>query len=119
MVEVAIRGRGKLKGAETDVVESLVVNAEGLICVLHELMHGEGGIVRLDDGVRHLGRRNDGVGVHDPVGVLLADLGNEKSAKTGAGAASKRVGELESLQAVARLGFFADNIEDGVDKLGA
>ena len=44
---------------------------KGLVCVLHKLMDREGGIVRLNYGVRHLWRGDDGIGVHDPVWVLL------------------------------------------------
>lgn len=103
MVEVAVRRSGELEGAETDVVEGLVVYAameesklgeetckcwdpfyrlvpEGLVGVLDQLMHGERGVVGLDDRVGHLGRRHHGVGVHDAVGILLPDLGDEQSA---------------------------------------
>ena len=36
---------------EADVIESLIVNAEALVSVLHQLMHGESGIVGLHHGV--------------------------------------------------------------------
>jgi len=39
---------------EADVVEGLVVDAEGLVRVLDQLVHGEGGVVRLDNGIRNL-----------------------------------------------------------------
>ena len=55
MVEVAIGGVCLLQGAEADVVQRLVVDAEGLVGVLDQLVDGEGGVVRLDDGVGHLG----------------------------------------------------------------
>ena len=38
MVQVTIGGGGQLQGTEADVVESLVVNAVGLICVLNKLV---------------------------------------------------------------------------------
>ena len=47
VVKVAICQSGELEGTEADVVQCLVVNAEGLIRVLNELMHGESGVVRL------------------------------------------------------------------------
>merc|ERR1719481_2153351 len=59
VVEVTIGGVGQLQGAEADVVQSLVINAIGFVCVLHELVHREGGIVGLDDGVRDLGTGYD------------------------------------------------------------
>ena len=62
----------------------------------------------------YLGGRHDGEGVHDSVGVLLADLGDEQGAHAGAGAAAQGVGQLEALQAVAALGLLADNVQHGV-----
>ena len=119
VVQVAVRGGGQLEGAEADVVQGLVVQGEALVGVLHELVDGEGGVVRLDDRVGHLGGGDDGEGRHDAVGILLADLGDEEGAHPGAGAAAHGVGELESLHAVAGLGLLADDVEDGVDELGA
>ena len=51
MVEVAVGRSGQLQRAETDVVQSLVVNAVSFIRVLNELMHGQCCIVRLNDRV--------------------------------------------------------------------
>jgi hypothetical protein len=98
VIEVAVGGGGELERAEADVVQGLVVNAVGLVRVLHQLVDGEGGVVGLYHGVGHLGRGHHGVGVHDPVGVFLADLGDEEGAHAGAGAAAQRVCQLESLQ---------------------
>merc|ERR1712038_786519 len=39
MVEITVCGGGELQGTEADIVESLVVNAIGLICVLYQLMY--------------------------------------------------------------------------------
>ena len=39
VVEVTVGGSGELQSSEADVVESLVVNAVGLICVLNQLMN--------------------------------------------------------------------------------
>mmetsp|Transcript_78078 Transcript_78078/g.155161 ORF Transcript_78078/g.155161 Transcript_78078/m.155161 type:complete len:543 (+) Transcript_78078:117-1745(+) len=119
VVEVT-EGRGcQLESAEADVIEGLVVEEERLVRVLDELVHGEHAVVGLDDSVGHLGRREDRVGAHDTVGVLLADLGDEERAHAGAGAATERVGHGEALEAVAALGLLADDVEDGVDELGA
>ena len=98
MVQIAVSGGGELKGAEANVVEGLVINAIGLVSVLNQLMHGEGGVVGLDDGVGHFGRWDDGKGVHDAVGVLLADLGDQECAHAGSGATTERVGQLEALK---------------------
>ena len=119
VVEVAVRGRGELQGAEADIVEGLVIEDHNLIGVLDELVHGERRVVGLDDSVGHLGGGHDGEGEHDAVGVLLADLGDEKSSHTRASATSEGVGDLEALKAVAGLSFLADDVEDGVDELRA
>ena len=118
MVEVAVRWVVELEGAHADVVERLVVNAEGLIGVLDELVDGESRIVRLNDGIRHLWRWDDGEGGHHAVGELLADLADEKRSHTGTSAPAERVGDLKALEAVAALGLAADDIEDLVDELG-
>mmetsp|Transcript_5832 Transcript_5832/g.11227 ORF Transcript_5832/g.11227 Transcript_5832/m.11227 type:complete len:313 (+) Transcript_5832:51-989(+) len=79
MVEVAEGRGGELESTKADVVERLVVNAEALVGVLDKLMHGEGGVVRLNNSIRHLGGRHDGEGKHDTIRVLLADLGDQQS----------------------------------------
>ncbi len=119
VVEIAVRRVRQLQGAHADVVESLVVDAEGLVRVLHQLVDRQRGVVGLHHRVRHLGRRHDREGGHHAVGELLADLGDEQSAHAGAGAAAERVRDLEPLQAVAALGLAADHVEDLVDELGA
>lgn len=135
MVQVTVRGVGELEGAHADVVQSLdisqyhwpipvvveathlVVNTEGLVGVLNELMDGEGGVVRLNDGVRNLGRGNNGESGHHAVGELLTDLGDQEGTHTGTGTTTKRVGDLETLEAVASLSLATDDIDDVVDEL--
>ena len=56
MVEVSVGGVGELEGTEADVVESFVVDAEGLVGVLDKLVDGERGVVGLHNGVRNLER---------------------------------------------------------------
>ena len=50
---------------------------------------------------------------------LLADLGDEERSHTGASSAAERVADLEALEAVARLGLLAHDVEHGVDELSA
>ena len=57
MVEVPVGGGGQLQGAEADVIECFVVNAESLVCVLDKLVDGQGCVVRFHHGVRHLVRQ--------------------------------------------------------------
>ena len=54
VVQVTIGGGGEFEGAETDVVKSFVIDTISLISVFNKLMDGEGSIVGLDNGVRHL-----------------------------------------------------------------
>merc|ERR1719345_515856 len=119
MVEITVGGGGELEGPEADIVEGLVVDAHNLIGVLNELMHGEGGVVGLNDGVGDLGGWHDGEGAHNSVGVFLTDLGDKEGSHSRSGTSTKRVGDLESLEAIASLSFLADNIEDGIDELGS
>ncbi len=58
MIEVAVGGRSQFKGAEADIVKGLVVDTESFICVLDQLVNGEGCIVRLHDSVGNLFRQN-------------------------------------------------------------
>ena len=67
----------------------------------------------------HLGGGDHAVGVHDPVRVLLSDLGDEEGSHAGASASSQGVGQLESLQTVARLGLLPHNVQNRVNQLGA
>ena len=119
MIEVTVCGCGELERAEADVIEGLVVKSEALIRVLHELVHRQCSIVRLDHGVGHLGRGDDREGGHDAVGVLLSDLGDEQRAHSGTGASAHRVGQLEALKTVARLRLLADHVKNRVDQLGS
>ncbi len=118
VVEVAVRGVGQLQGAHADVVESLVVNAEGLVRVLDQLVDREGGVVGLDNGIRDLGGGHDREGGHHAVGELLTDLGDQEGTHTGTGTTTERVGDLEALEAVAALGLATDDVEDLVNELG-
>mmetsp|Transcript_12795 Transcript_12795/g.38583 ORF Transcript_12795/g.38583 Transcript_12795/m.38583 type:complete len:322 (-) Transcript_12795:358-1323(-) len=117
VVQVAEGGGGQLQGAEADVVQRLVVQNHALVGILHQLMHGQGRIVRLHHRVRHLGGGHDGEGEHHPVGVLLADLADQQRAHAAAGAAAQGVAHLEPLQAVAALGLLPHNVQHRVDQL--
>ena len=112
MVEISVSGRGEFERAEADVVERFVVDAVGLVCVLDQLVDGEGGVVGLHHSVGHLGGRHHAEGVHDAVGVLLADFADEQGAHARASTASQGVSQLEALEAVAALGLFPHDIQD-------
>jgi hypothetical protein len=99
-------------------ITHLVVNAEGLVRVLDELVNGEGGVIGLDDSVGDLGGRNDGEGCHHAVWEFFTDLGDEKRAHASTSATTEGVSDLEALKAVAALGLTTDDIENLIDKLG-
>jgi len=119
VVQIAIGRVGQLQGTHADIVQSFVVNAEGLVGILNQLMNGERGVVRLHDSVRNLGGWHDREGSHHTVWELLANLGDKQSAHTGASTTAKRVGDLESLKAVAAFSLTADDIKNLVDKLSS
>merc|ERR1711990_1425036 len=119
MVKITVGWGGELEGSEADIVEGFVVNAHDIVGVLNELMHGEGSVVWLDDGIRHLWGWHNGVGNHLSVWVLFSDLGDKEGSHTGSGTTTERVGDLESLEAIATFSFLSDNIDDGVNELGS
>ena len=85
----------------------------------YQLMEGQDGVVRLDNGIGHLRGRNNGEGLHNSVRVLLTNLGDQESSHTGSGTTTQRVDELEALQAVARLRLLAAHVQHAVDQLRA
>ena len=85
---------------EANIIECLIVNTVSFICILDKLVDGQGGVVWLHHGVGHLGGGDHGVGVHDPVGVLLADLRDEECAHPRSSPSSERVGQLETLEII-------------------
>ena len=96
VVEIAVGGGGELQCPEADIVESLVIDTEGLIRVLDELMNGKGGVVGLDDGIGNLRRGDDRESGHHTVGVFFPDLRDEEGTHTGTGTTTQRVGNLEA-----------------------
>jgi len=119
VVKVAVCGGSELQSAEANIVESFVVKGEAHISILDKLMDGKGGIVGLNYSVRHLGGRDDREGRHDTIGVLLTNLGDEKSAHTRASSTTHGVSHLETLETVARFCLLADNVKDGVNELSS
>ena len=92
IVQVGVSGTSHFERSEADVVQSFVVDTEGLVRVFDELMDGKGGIVWLDDGVRYLNamgfspdipihinvarlwRWDDGECTHHPIRVFFSNL---------------------------------------------
>ena len=116
MVQITVGWGGELEGSEADIIKGLVVNAHDIIGVLDKLMDREGGVVWLNDGIRHLGRWHDGEGNHLSVWVLFSDLGDKECSHTRSSTTTEGVGDLETLKAIATFSFLPDNIEDGVNE---
>ena len=94
MVEVTIRWRTELQCTEADLIQRLIINAEGLVGVLNKLVDRECRIVRLmedsdlikdckdlyeasahlNDSVRDLRTRHNRVRAHHAVRVFFPDL---------------------------------------------
>lgn len=53
MIQVSISRRSQLQSSETDVIESFIVNAEGLIRIFHQLVDRQSGIVGLHNCIRY------------------------------------------------------------------
>ena len=116
LVKFTIARVGKLEGTEADIIQSFVVNAESSIAVLNQLMDRENSVVGLNNSVRDLGGGDNGVSAEHTIGVLLTDLGEQKRTETGTSTTTKRVAELETLEAVSVFGLLADDIQNGLDK---
>ena len=97
----------------------LVVNTEGLIAVLNELMNGQSSVVWLDDRVRDLGRWDNRESRHHAVWELFSNLGDQQCSHTSTSTATKGVSDLETLEAVTAFGFTTNNIEDLVDQFSS
>ena len=54
MVQISISGGGEFQGTETDIIKSLVVNAESLVSVFYQLVDRQGGVVGFDHGITDL-----------------------------------------------------------------
>ena len=119
MVEISVGRGGQFQGPEADIVESFVIDGEGLIGVLYQLVDREGGVVRLNNCVGDLGGGDNGEGSHDPVGVFLTDLGDQEGSHSGSSSTTKRVGQLESLKTVTALSFLPDYVKNRVDELSS
>jgi hypothetical protein len=117
VVQVTVGRSVELERTHANIVQGLVIDTEGLVRVLDQLMDGEGGVVRLNNGVGNLGGGNDRESCHHAVWELLTDLGDQQRTHTSTGTTTERVGDLETLEAVTSLSLTTNNIEDLVNKL--
>jgi hypothetical protein len=117
VVKISIGWVRQFEGSHADIVESLVINTEGLIGVLDQLMHGESGIVWLNNGVGNLGGWDNRESCHHAIRELLTDLGDQKRTHASTSSTTERVGDLETLEAVASFGFTTNDIKNLINKL--
>ena len=116
VVEISVGWVGELEGSHADIVEGLVINAEGLIGVLDQLVDREGGIVGLDNGIGNLGGWDNREGGHHAIWELFADLGDQERTHAAPVPPPRGVGDLEALEAVTSFSLAANDVENLVDK---
>lgn len=64
VVQVSVGRVRQLKATLADIVQRLVIDTEGSVCIFHQLVHGQGSIVRFDDGIRCTRGQNTKGGQH-------------------------------------------------------
>ena len=118
MIKIAIRRVVELESAHANIIQRLVVDAEGLVGVLDELVHRQSSVVWLDNGVGDLWRWHDGKSGHHTVWELFTNFGDEKCTHTSTGATAEGVSDLEALKAVTALSLTTNDIENLVNEFG-
>ena len=116
-IQVGVGGTLNVEIAAADVVQGLVVEAEGAVGVLEEGMGRQDGVVGLDDGRGDLGAGTDGEGQLGLAAVVHREALKEERTEAGAGTAAGGVEDEETLQASAVVGKLADAVKDLVNNL--
>jgi hypothetical protein len=81
-------------------------------------MNGQGSVIWLDNSVGDLWRWNNRKSGHHAVREFFANFGNEKSSHTSSSTTSKRVGDLETLEAITSFCLTTNNVKNLVNQLG-
>ena len=116
-IQVGVGGTLNVEIAAADVVQGLVVEAEGAVGVLEEGMGRQDGVVGLDDGRGDLRAGTDGEGQLGLAAVVHREALKEERTEAGAGTAAGGVEDEETLQASAVVGKLADAVKDLVNNL--
>lgn len=116
-VEVLVGGALNVQVAAADIVQGLVVQAEGAVGVLQEGVGGEDRVVGLDDGSGDLGRGGDGERQLGLAAVVDGEALQEEGSQTRTGSSASGVEDQEALQSSAVVRQLADAVQDGVDQL--
>mmetsp|Transcript_23795 Transcript_23795/g.51450 ORF Transcript_23795/g.51450 Transcript_23795/m.51450 type:complete len:498 (+) Transcript_23795:382-1875(+) len=109
-IEIGVGGTLYVEATLTDVVQGLVVEAEGDVRVLQESVGGKDGVVWLDHGGGHLGRGRYGERELGLATEVHGQTLQEEGAEAGSGSAASGVEDEESLQACAIVGHLADPV---------
>ena len=116
-VQVCVCRALDVQVAAADIVQSLVVDLVGDVCVLEERMDAKYGIVRLNDGCGDLGAAPDGERDLGLLAVIDGKALEQEAAKTGTGTTADGVVDEETLETGAVISELANAIEDKVDNL--
>jgi len=114
-VKIGVGGSLDVEVAAADVVQGLVIQAEGAIGVLKQGVRREHVIVRLDNSRGHLGGRSHGEGELGLAAVIDGKALEEKRAETRASSSTSGVEDHEALETSAIVSKLADAVEDKVD----
>ena len=117
MIEISIGGCSQFQGSEANVIQGLIIDAECFICVLNQLVDGQGCIIRLHNSVRDFGGRNNRVAVHDSVRVFLPYFGDQKGSHPWSGSTSEWMCKLKALETVASFCLSSCTIKNTINKL--
>ena len=116
-VEVGVGRPLNVEVPAADVVEGLVVHAEGAVGVLEEGVGGEHRVVGLNDSGGNLGRRRHSEGKLGLAAIVNGEPLEEKGSETGSGSSSGGVEDEESLKAGTVVGELPDAVKDEVNNL--
>lgn len=119
MIKIAISRCCELQSAEANVIKSLIVNTESLVCIFHQLMNAQSWVVRLNDSVTDFWRWHHRKSVHNSVGKFFTNFRNQQSSHATASATTKRVSQLKALQAIATFRLLSHNIHHRINELSA
>ena len=112
MVQITIGWSGKFKSSETYIIKGFIINNLDFISIFNELMYGKSSIIWFNNSVGDFWGWEDGESFHNSIWIFFSDFGDKECTHTRTSTTTERVGDLETLEAIATFSFFSDNIED-------
>jgi len=97
VVKITIGWSGKLKGSETDIIKSFVIDAHDFIGIFYQLMDWKSGIIWFNDGIWDFWWWYNWEGAHDSIWIFFSDLWDKKSSHSWSSSSSEWVSDLETL----------------------